>query len=116
MMLRTAISMILTSLLVTAPAGAQTQDTLRAVISNGVQLTLGRHAVMIEYHEDGTYSGQQAGLVVEGNWRVEGESLCVRSDLSLVETCTVYPPGKRPGDTFEVTSPALGQVSVTIRE
>lgn len=115
-MYRTVISAAMLAGVSAGVSAAQTQDTLRAALANGLRLTLGRQVITIDYHEDGTYSARQAGMNAEGYWRIEGDSLCVRSELSLIETCTKYPEGQRPGDTFEVTSPALGLVKVTIRK
>lgn len=97
-------------------AAAQASDTLRYVISRGVVLTVQGHTIPMVFNEDGTYSGEAADAAFKGTWRVEGESLCTASLMSQMETCVSYPPGKRPGERFDVISPTLGRVVVIIPE
>lgn len=97
-----------------ASASAQAEDTLRAVLSNGIILSTEGHAVAIQYHEDGTYSGVFRGVAFEGLWRVEGAEICTMSSMSPIESCIEYPAGKKPGDVFEVTSPSLGVIDIRI--
>ena len=98
------------------PAAAQVNDTLGAVLRYGVTLNTQGHSIPIDYQEGGTYSGKAAGVTFNGTWRTDGPAtLCTASSLSPLETCTSYPPGMVRGDTFEVTSPTLGRVRITIR-
>lgn len=104
-----------------APALAQTggspSDTLQAVLRNGVILISQGRSIPITYQEDGTYSGEVSGVVFSGSWRIRDNTrMCTSSSLSPLETCTGYPEGMGPGDTFEVTSATLGRVRITIRE
>lgn len=101
---------------VAAPATGQAERTLNAVITKGIILATPDFSIPIDYEPDGTYSGRVGETVFEGRWRIEGANICVSSGLSPAETCVEYPPGMAPGDTFEVTSPALGRVTVTINE
>ena len=92
-------------------------DTLRAMIRHGVILTSQGHSIPVTYKEDGTYSGEVSDVTFSGTWRIEEEArMCTASSLSPLETCTYYPAGMAPGDTFEVTSATLGRIRITIRE
>ena len=94
-----------------APAFA---DTLQEVIKKGVVMTVMGTAIPITYGADGKYAVEFQGQKVEGTWRIDGDKLCTKSTMAPDENCTVYPLGKKSGDTFEVTSPTLGPISVKI--
>ena len=94
-----------------APAFA---DTLQEVIKHGVVMTVMGTAIPITYGADGKYAVDFQGQKVEGTWRIDGDKFCTKSTLSPDENCTVYPSGKKSGDTFEVTSPTLGPITVKI--
>lgn len=98
-----------------ARAQSASIDTLYYVVREGIVMTVQGHVIPIDYAEDGTFSGAASGTRFEGTYRLEGNRICTASSLSMSETCTAYPEGKRPGDEFEVTSPALGSVRVRIR-
>ena len=78
-------------------------------------MTVQGHVIPVDYFEDGTFRGRAAGTDFEGTYRLEENRICTSSSLSMSETCTPYPEGKRPGDEFDVVSPSLGQVRVRIR-
>ena len=99
-----------------APALAQESGTLNAVIANGIVIDAQGYSIPIEYNEDGTYTGSLGGTDFNGEWRIDGKSLCTTSDMSPTETCTEYPDDKGPGDAFEVTNPALGKVGIKIND
>lgn len=102
-------------LVLAAAAQAPAVDTLYYVVRDGVTMTVQGHIIEIDYADDGTFSGTAAGSPFEGQYRLDGNQLCVTSSLSVSETCTSYPEGKRPGDEFEVVSPSLGPVRIRIR-
>lgn len=54
------------------------------------------------------------GQEIKGKWRVDGDKLCMVNEMNPVENCFDIPPGKKPGDAFKVTTPALGETTVTI--
>lgn len=95
-----------------APAFA---DTLEAVTTKGVVLSVQGMEIPINYAEDGTFSGNAMGQDFTGNWRVDGASLCTTSDFQPEETCTEYPADKGPGDEFTIEG-AMGPVTIKINE
>ena len=46
--------------------------------------------------------------------RIDGEKLCTTSNFNPAEECTVYPAGKKSGDSFEMTG-AQGTATITIK-
>jgi hypothetical protein len=103
-----------------APAlAAPGNDTLTAVIAKGTVIKANVQGQDLEltmaYKADGTYTasamGQQLG---GGTFTVDGDKLCTKSDLG--EGCTTYPAGKKAGDSFKITSPTLGEATVTINK
>jgi hypothetical protein len=103
-----------------APAfAAPPNDTLAAVVAKGTVIKASVQGQDLElamaYKADGTYTasmmGQQLG---GGTYTVDGDKLCTKSDLG--EGCTVYPAGKKAGDSFKITSPTLGEGTVTINQ
>ncbi|MEQ8558709.1 MAG: hypothetical protein RIB03_10370 [Henriciella sp.] len=115
--MRLSLTVAIAAAAIIAPTAlAQGNDTLRAVVANGVVINVGKHAIPISYKEDGTYSGAASGASFAGKWRIDGAKLCTISEMSPSETCTTYPDGMGPGDEFEVTNPSLGKVTVRIRK
>jgi hypothetical protein len=103
-----------------APAfAAPPNDTLAVVVAKGTVIKASVQGQDLElamaYKADGTYTasmmGQQLG---GGTYTVDGDKLCTKSDLG--EGCTPYPAGKKAGDSFKITSPTLGEATVTINK
>jgi len=102
-----------------AMAQAAANDTLKNVVAKGTVIKASIQGMDLElamaYKADGTYTasvmGQEAG---GGTYTVDGDKLCTKSQLG--EGCTVYPAGKKPGDAFKITSPTLGEATVTINK
>jgi len=103
-----------------APAfAAPPNDTLAVVVAKGTVIKASVQGQDLElsmaYKADGTYTasmmGQQLGA---GTYTVDGDKLCTKSDLG--EGCTPYPAGKKAGDSFKITSPTLGEATVTINK
>ena len=93
-----------------AAAQAANADTYKAVIANGVAIVAPEMEIDVSFTSDGKFSALKG--MSTGTWRIDGEKLCSKPNETLIETCAVYPAGKKSGDTFEVK--ALGS-NVTIR-
>jgi hypothetical protein len=99
-----------------APAFA---DTLKEVTTKGIVLSAQGFELDVAYKPDGTFAVAMPGdptPIAAGKWRIDGEKLCTVNDMNPTEACVAYPAGKKPGDEFKVTNPALGEVSVTINK
>ena len=90
-------------------------DTLYFVVRDGIGMSTQGHTMVIDYNDDGTFTGDVSGTAFQGTYRLDGARLCATSSLAASETCTTYPEGMASGDTFDVTSPALGGVRIHIR-
>lgn len=103
-----------------APAfAAPPNDTLAAVIAKGAVIKGNVQGQDLElamtYKADGTYTASVMGQELGGGtYTADGEKLCTKSQLG--EGCTVYPAGKKAGDSFKITSPTLGEATVTINK
>lgn len=97
------------------PAFAQTPaanaDTYREIVAHGVVLVLPEAEIDVQFKPDGTFTA--LGGLSSGKWRIDGEKLCSTPNETLIETCGVYPAGKKSGDTFEIVAPT-GRVTVRI--
>lgn len=95
-----------------APATAQAAnvDTYKAVISHGVVIVTPEMEIDVTFTPDGKFSAFRG--MSTGVWRIDGDKLCSTANETLIETCAVYPAGKKSGDTFDVKAPGS---SVTIR-
>ncbi len=89
------------------PANA---GTLKEVIAHGVVMSVSGTDIDIAFTADGKFTA----LGSTGVWRIDGEKLCSKSDVTLVETCAVYPAGKKSGDTFTIDAPGT-VVSIRIK-
>ena len=102
-----------------APAFADDNDTLKNVIAKGtiVQAEMQGQApeLTMTYKADGTYTAATGGQELGGGtWKIDGDKLCTASQLG--ESCTAYPAGKAPGDSFKLTHATLGEITVKIKE
>jgi hypothetical protein len=97
------------------PAVAQEKTTLEWVTTNSVTMSVAGRDFPVTYTPDHKLSA--ASGQVTGTWRIEGETLCsiVTSMPNPQESCVFYPPGKKPGDSFEIESPQ-GVVTITINK
>ena len=80
------------------------------MIAHGVVMVFPEFEIDVSFKPDGTFTamkGQSAG-----KWRIEGDKLCSTPDETLMETCAVYPAGKKSGDTFTIPAP---HQDVTVR-
>ena len=94
-------------------ADAPASDTLKEVTSRGIVLNIQGTDIDIAYTPDGKFTGFDGQL--SGTWRIDGEKLCTFSNVQPEETCTVYPKGKKSGDTFDLPAPQGAFISVKIK-
>jgi hypothetical protein len=109
--MRTIIA-IATAAAFAAPAFAQQPTTLQEVTTKGIVLQIQGMDIDVAYKPDGTFSAMEGQ--VTGKWRIDGEKLCTTSNMSPDEECTVYPAGKKSGDSFDLTS-AQGTATIKIK-
>ncbi len=104
--------------LAAAPALAQTgpSDTLAVALEKGVTLNVIGMGMTgdVSYKPDGTFSGFDGQY--EGTYKVDGNKLCSTSAaVGEDNTCVEYPDGKKSGDKFKITHPAIGEIEVTLK-
>lgn len=93
------------------PAFAQTNaDTYREVVAHGVVMVLPDFEIDVSFKPDGTFTAMTGAST--GKWHIDGDKLCSTPDETLIETCAVYPAGKKSGDTFTIPAP---HQDVTVR-
>lgn len=97
--------------LIAAPALAQEPTTLQHVTTKGVILSVQGTDIPVNYTPDGKFTAMDGA--VTGTWKIDGDKLCTTSNMDPNESCVVYPTGKKPGDSFEVTG-ALGSATIKI--
>ena len=117
--MRFLLAFCLSSLaLLASPAIAQTAvpasnaDTLKQVTEHGVVILTPDLEIDVKFSPDGRFVA--LGGLSKGVWKIAGDKLCSTPDETLAETCAVYPPGKKSGDTFEIPT-GNGPVSVKIK-
>lgn len=107
-----AVSLLLTSGL-TALGQEPASDTLQAITTKGMVLTVSGFDIEMSFSPDHRFTAMEGALT--GKWRVDGKSLCTTGDADSVESCTEYPVGKKSGDTFEVTNPQGAAFAIRIK-
>lgn len=103
------------------PSSAEDMTTLQYLVKNGAVIKAtsrqGRPIEMhVTYKEDGT--SVMTGLgpqELSGRWRAVDDRFCTSNEMSPAETCFEIPAGKKPGDSFNVTT-ALGEAVLTVNE
>lgn len=115
------LMMATAALALVAPAFAQDKSTLDYVTTKGTVIKANMQGTDLElpmtYKADGSYTTSAMGQEVTGKWRIDGDKLCTISAMGGGnENCIAYPANKKPGDTFTVTNPMLGDVTVTINQ
>jgi hypothetical protein len=88
---------------VAGPAVAQEPTTLDYVTTKSVVMKVAGQEFPITYTPDGKLSVNNG--MITGTWKIVGETLCSTNSMDPTEVCILYPPGKKPGDEFEVLSP-----------
>jgi hypothetical protein len=103
-------------ILASAPAVAQTPpanaDTYTQVVAHGVVIVTPGLEIDVTFTPDGKFTA--LGGLSKGVWRIDGEKMCSTPEETMMETCGVYPAGKKSGDAFEISTPT-GRVPVRIR-
>lgn len=107
--MRKVLALAAAATLFAAPALA---DTLQEITTKGMILTAQGMDIDVTYTPDGKFTALDGQ--VTGTWRIDGDKLCTTSNFQPEETCTVYPKGKKSGDSFEITSPQ-GTATVKIK-
>jgi len=111
------------ALLSAMPASAQAEDTLRQILNKGVvihgELNARPIEMSVSYNPDGTSITNIVGaggrpVELAGKWRLDGGKLCTVNALNPTENCFEIPAGTHPGEAFKVTTPAMGEVTITI--
>ena len=95
-----------------AATGAPPSDTLQAVTTRGIILTVQGMDIDVSYTPDGKFSALDGQ--VTGTWRIDGDKLCTASTVDPDETCVQYPTGKKSGDSFDLTGPR-GTATIRIK-
>ncbi|HEV7689321.1 MAG TPA: hypothetical protein VGO52_00785 [Hyphomonadaceae bacterium] len=91
---------------------ASNADTLKQVTEHGVVILTADLEIDVKFSPDGRFIA--LGGLSKGVWKIVGDKLCSTPDETQAESCAVYPPGKKSGDTFEIPTDA-GPVSVKIK-
>jgi hypothetical protein len=99
--------------LLSVPAFAQEPTTLDHVTTKGVVMHVGGMDIAVKYMPDGKFTAMDGA--VTGQWKRDGDTMCSTNNMDPTEVCVAYPKDKKPGDTFEITSPQ-GPISITINK
>jgi len=91
-------------------ATAAAADTCEEVVKNGIVLSVQGMDIEVTYTPDGKFTALDGQ--VTGTWKVDGLKMCTSSNFQPDESCSVYPAGKKSGDSFDLEGP---QGSVTIK-
>ena len=101
--MRTPIAIIAAaaSLALGAIATPALADTLEEITSHGMVVTIADMDIDVAFTPDGKFTA--LGGAISGTWKIDGAKLCTTT-AEQGENCTVYPSGKKSGDTFDITS------------
>jgi hypothetical protein len=77
-------------------------DTLQAITTKGMVLTVSGFDIDMSFSADNRFTGMEGALT--GKWRADGKLLCTTGDSDGVESCIEFPLGKKSGDAFPVTN------------
>lgn len=91
------------------PAAA---GTLQEVTTKGIVLSVQGMDIDVTYTPDGKFTAMDGQ--VTGEWRIDGEKLCTKSNFDPNEQCVEYPKDKKSGDSFEVVGPQ-GAATIKIK-
>jgi len=111
-----AVALVLT---LAAPAVAEPQnapaanaDTYREVVAHGVVIVTPDLEIDVNFSADGKFVA--LGGLSKGVWHIDGEKMCSTPGETMIESCGVYPAGKKSGDAFEIEGPG-GRVTIRIK-
>src|SRR5687768_12735899 len=77
--------------------------TLEEVTTRGITLNIQGMDIDVKYTPDGKFTALDGQ--VTGEWRIDGDKLCTKSNFEPEEQCIAYPKDKKSGDSFELTGP-----------
>jgi hypothetical protein len=97
------------ALALATPAAA---ETLQEVTTKGIILSVQGMDIDVKYTPDGKFTAMDGQ--VTGEWRIDGDKLCTKSNFDPVESCVEYPKGKKSGDSFDLTGPQ-GTATIKIK-
>lgn len=110
----------LAPLLLAAPAFAEDKTTLEYMLEKGVTIHAQLQGQAIDlpvtYQKDGTSSMKMGQRLIEGEWRSDGDKVCTKNEVNTQESCFAIPPGKKPGDSFKMMTPAMGEATIEINK
>ena len=86
--------------------------TLQEVTTRGIVLTVQGMQIDVTYTPDGKFTAMDGQ--VTGEWRIDGDKLCTKSNFDPEEQCVAYPKDKKSGDSFELTGPQ-GTATIKIK-
>jgi hypothetical protein len=92
-----------------APAGAQPNDNIAAILAHGDSIDVGGMSYDLTFKGDGTFNGGEFA----GTYKVDGANLCITIEGIVNNQCTAYPAGKKSGDSFTIQGD-MGPYTVTI--
>lgn len=92
-----------------APAAA---GTLQEVTTKGIVLSVQGMDIDVTYTPDGKFTAMDGQ--VTGEWRIDGDKLCTKSNFDPNEQCIEYPKDKKSGDSFDLTGPQ-GTATIKIK-
>ncbi len=95
-----------------AIAQAGNADTYKAVIEHGVVIVTPDIEIDVTFAPDGKFTAMKG--LSSGTWKIVGDKMCSTPSETLIESCAVYPAGKKSGDTFELDAPG-SRVTIRIR-
>lgn len=101
--------------LVAAPAFAA-DSTQVAMVKNGATFDVQGMSLDIDFKQgasvnEGTFTIAAVGF--DGTYKIDGKKMCL--GIMGQDSCSDYPEGKGPGDSFEITTD-MGPMKVTIRK
>ena len=86
--------------------------TLEEVTTRGITLNIQGMDIDVKYTPDGKFTALDGQ--VTGEWRIDGDKLCTKSNFEPEEQCIAYPKDKKSGDSFELTGPQ-GAATIKIK-
>ena len=103
---------LLAAAAVLAFATSAAAGTLQEVTTKGIVLSVQGTDIDVTYTPDGKFTALDGQ--VTGEWRIDGDKLCTKSNFDPNEQCVEYPKDKKSGDSFDVTGPQ-GTATIKIK-
>ena len=86
--------------------------TLEEVTTKGIVLSVQGMEIDGKYPPDGKFTALDGQ--VTGEWRIDGDKMCTKSNFEPEEQCIAYPKDKKSGDSFDLTGPQ-GTATIKIK-